>query len=144
VRILSEHHRSSPWSVRYSKWSLILNHWNPWRIVSFKKQFQAGEIGPSVWSPPGAGQTTNLCSRAVWPPASISGWSDCHQGRSDRQPLQQSIFFNIVSLPSWWSDRELYYGLTARCIESSQRLVFGVWAINTHPSHARLLSWPFQ
>jgi hypothetical protein len=44
----------------------------------------------------------------------------------------------------WRSDHELHYGLTVKYIESFQRLVFEVWAIYTHPSRARWVSWPFE
>jgi hypothetical protein len=47
--------------------------------------------------------------------------------------------FHTYSLHPWRSDRELNYDLTRA--ETFQRLVFGVWAINTHPRH---LSWPFE
>jgi hypothetical protein len=34
--------------------------------------------------------------------------------------------------------------LTTKCAKTLQWLVFCVWPINTHPSHARYLSWPFK
>jgi hypothetical protein len=83
------------------------------------------------------------------------------RGRSDRQPLFQGsltatrggltasssngqIFLKLYPLPLWRSDRKLYCGLTASYAKSFQLLIFGVWSINTHPSHTRWVSWPFQ
>jgi hypothetical protein len=82
----------------------------------------------------------------VRPLAHVPGWSDRQSwpvrpsafvsGRSNRQHLRSNFF--------WIFSRYLLGGLTASSAESSQWLVFGVWAINTPPSHARYDSWPFQ
>jgi hypothetical protein len=93
VRILSEHHRSSPWSVKISKWSIILN-----RLKSLEKLFWKKLIFRQTnclwWSDYHQGPVRSPAPIPGWsghqrwpvrPPASILGQSDRHQGRSDCQ-----------------------------------------------------------
>jgi hypothetical protein len=114
-------------------------YWNLGKLLSVypstEDRCRASEWPPSGLTATRVGQTVSLCFRVVWP-----------LPRPVRPPTPPMIRFWIwkLTLQLWQSDRELNYGPTAKCTESFQRLVFGVWAINTHPSHTRYLSWPFK
>jgi hypothetical protein len=114
----------------------------------------------AVWLPPGASLTTSPYFRVVWPLGVVGlttslciahGLIATEVGQTanssnDRKFDLKVVIITIMVKP-WvvlWSDCELYCGLTMKCIESSEQLVFRVWVINTHPAHARYLSWSFE
>jgi hypothetical protein len=96
--------------------------WNRWRNFVWRNRFLAGKIGPGgLTATRGRSNCQSLFQGGL---ASIAT-------SSNGQNFDLKVV--VTSLVVWpqvvlQSDREVP--------ESFQRLVFGVWAINTHPSHA--------